>query len=102
MRWSVVVALCCLVSFGNFAGAQSGAASVETLQAEVARLKEQLAKLEAQLAELQKQQKAAEKVTRRFEPITVGGYIQMRYERDDSRPTDETNLTTGRAKENFR
>jgi hypothetical protein len=58
--------------------------------------------LEAQLAELQKQQKAAEKVTQRFEPITLHGYIQMRYERDSSRPTDENNLTTGRAKENFR
>ena len=102
MRWFVVVALSGLVAFGNFAAAQSGSASVEALQAEIARLKEQLAKLEAQLSELQKQQKAAEKVTHRFEPITLRGYIQMRYERDNSRPTDETNLTTGRAKDNFR
>jgi len=102
MRWFVVVALSGLVAFGNFAAAQSGSASVEALQAEIARLKEQLAKLEAQLAELQKQQKATEKVTQRFEPISVRGYIQMRYERDNSRPTDENNLTTGRAKDNFR
>jgi hypothetical protein len=102
MRWFVAVALSGLVAFSNLAAAQSGSASVEALQAEIARLKEQLAKLEAQLAELQKQQKAAEKVTQRFEPITLHGYIQMRYERDSSRPTDENNLTTGRAKENFR
>jgi len=102
MRWFVAVALSGLVAFSNLAVAQSGSASVEALQAEIARLKEQLAKLEAQLAELQKQQKAAEKVTQRFEPITLHGYIQMRYERDSSRPTDESNLTTGRAKENFR
>ncbi|MFA0740562.1 MAG: hypothetical protein DFNUSKGM_000669 [Candidatus Fervidibacter sacchari] len=102
MRWFVAVALSGLVAFGNFAAAQSGSASVEALQAEIARLKEQLAKLEAQLAELQKQQKATEKVTQRFEPISVRGYIQMRYERDNSRPTDENNLTTGRAKDNFR
>jgi len=102
MRWFVAVALSGLVALSNFASAQSGSTSVEALQAEIARLKEQLAKLEAQLAELQKQQKAAEKVTQRFEPITLHGYIQMRYERDSSRPTDESNLTTGRAKENFR
>ena len=102
MRWFVAVALSGLVAFSNFAAAQSGSASVEALQAEIARLKEQLAKLEAQLAELQKQQKATEKVTQRFEPISVRGYIQMRYERDNSRPTDENNLTTGRAKDNFR
>jgi hypothetical protein len=102
MRWFVAVALSGLVAFSNLAAAQSGSASVEALQAEIARLKEQLAKLEAQLAELQKQQKATEKVTQRFEPITLHGYIQMRYERDSSRPTDENNLTTGRAKENFR
>jgi len=90
MRWFVAVALSGLVAFSNFAAAQSGSTSVEALQAEIARLKEQLAKLEAQLAELQKQQKAAEKVTQRFEPITLHGYIQMRYERDSSRPTDET------------
>jgi hypothetical protein len=102
MRWFVAVALSGLVAFSNLAAAQSGSTSVEALQAEIARLKEQLAKLEAQLAELQKQQKAAEKVTQRFEPITLHGYIQMRYERDSSRPTDESNLTTGRAKENFR
>jgi multidrug efflux pump subunit AcrA (membrane-fusion protein) len=102
MRWFVAVALSGLVAFSNLAAAQSGSTSVEALQAEIARLKEQLTKLEAQLAELQKQQKAAEKVTQRFEPITLHGYIQMRYERDSSRPTDESNLTTGRAKENFR
>ena len=102
MRWFVAVALSGLVAFSNFAFAQSGSASVEALQAEIARLKEQLAKLEAQLAGLQKQQKAAEKVTQRFEPISLRGYIQMRYERDSSRPTDENNLITGRAKENFR
>ncbi|MCS3917635.1 porin [Fervidibacter sacchari] len=102
MRWFFVVALSGLVAFSNFAAAQSGSASIEALQAEIARLKEQLAKLEAQLAELQKQQKATEKVTHRFEPISVRGYIQMRYERDNSRPTDENNLTTGRAKDNFR
>jgi uncharacterized small protein (DUF1192 family) len=102
MRWFVAVALSGLVAFSNLAVAQSSSTSVEALQAEIARLKEQLAKLEAQLAELQKQQKAAEKVTQRFEPITLHGYIQMRYERDSSRPTDESNLTTGRAKENFR
>ncbi|MEZ8216673.1 Phosphate-selective porin O and P [Candidatus Fervidibacteria bacterium JGI MDM2 SSWTFF-3-K9] len=102
MRWFVVVALSGLVAFSNFAAAQSGSASIEALQAEIARLKEQLAKLEAQLAELQKQQKATEKVTQRFEPITLRGYIQMRYERDNSLPTDTNNLTTGRAKDNFR
>ncbi len=102
MRWFVFASLGALVAFGNFVAAQSGTSSVEALQAEIARLKEQLSKLEAQLAEIQKQQKAAEKVTQRFEPITVHGYIQMRYERDSSRPTDESNLTTGRAKENFR
>ncbi len=102
MRWFVAVALSGLVAFSNFAAAQSGSASVEALQAEIARLKEQLAKLEAQLAELQKQQKAAEKVTHRFEPITLRGYIQMRYERDNSLPTDTNNLATGRAKDNFR
>jgi hypothetical protein len=102
MRWFVAVALSGLVAFSNLAAAQSGSTSVEALQAEIARLKEQLAKLEAQLAELQKQQKAAEKVTQRFEPITLRGYIQMRYERDSSRPTDENNLARGRAKENFR
>jgi hypothetical protein len=91
-----------LVAFSNFAAAQSGSTSVEALQAEIARLKEQLAKLEAQLAELQKQQKAAEKVTQRFEPITLRGYIQMRYERDSSQPTDVNDLARGRAKENFR
>jgi uncharacterized protein YdeI (BOF family) len=90
MRWFVAVALSGLVAFSNFAAAQSGSTSVEALQAEIARLKEQLSKLEAQLAELQKQQKATEKVTQRFEPITLRGYIQMRYERDSSRPTDVT------------
>ncbi len=102
MRWLIAVSLSALAAFGNFVTAQSGTSSVEALQAEIARLKEQLSKLEAQLAEIQKQQKAAEKITQRFEPITVHGYIQMRYERDSSRPTDESNLTTGRAKENFR
>jgi Phosphate-selective porin O and P. len=102
MRWFVAVALSGLVAFSNLAAAQSGSASVEALQAEIARLKEQLAKLEAQLAELQKQQKAAEKVTQRFEPITLRGYIQMRYERDSSQPTDVNDLARGRAKENFR
>jgi hypothetical protein len=102
MRWFVAVALSGLVAFSNLAAAQSGSASVEALQAEIARLKEQLAKLEAQLAELQKQQKATEKVTQRFEPITLRGYIQMRYERDSSQPTDVTDLARGRAKENFR
>ncbi len=102
MRWLIFVSLGALAAFGNFVTAQSGTSSVEALQAEIARLKEQLSKLEAQLAEIQKQQKATEKITQRFEPITVHGYIQMRYERDSSRPTDEGNLTTGRAKENFR
>jgi hypothetical protein len=102
MRWFVAVALSGLVAFSNFAAAQSGSTSVEALQAEIARLKEQLAKLEAQLAELQKQQKATEKVTQRFEPITLRGYIQMRYERDSSQPTDVNDLARGRAKENFR
>jgi len=102
MRWLIAVSLGALAAFGNFVTAQSGTSSVEALQAEIARLKEQLSKLEAQLAEIQKQQKATEKITQRFEPITVHGYIQMRYERDSSRPTDESNLTTGRAKENFR
>ncbi len=102
MRWLIAVSLGVLAAFGNFVTAQSGTSSVEALQAEIARLKEQLSKLEAQLAEIQKQQKATEKITQRFEPITVHGYIQMRYERDSSRPTDESNLTTGRAKENFR
>lgn len=102
MRWCAAIALSALFASVNFAVAQGDAGSVEALQAEIARLKEHLAKLEAQLAEIQKQQKAAEKVTQRFEPITVHGYIQMRYERDSSRPTDESNLTTGRAKENFR
>ena len=102
MRWFVAVALSGLVAFSNFAAAQSGSTSVEALQAEIARLKEQLAKLEAQLAGLQKQQKAAEKVTQRFEPITLRGYVQMRYERDSSQPTDVNNLARGRAKENFR
>jgi len=102
MRWFVAVALSGLVAFSNFAAAQSGSTSAEALQAEIARLKEQLAKLEAQLAELQKQQKAAEKVTQRFEPITLRGYIQMRYERDSSQPTDVNDLARGRAKENFR
>ncbi len=102
MRWFVAVALSGLVAFSNFAAAQSGSASVEALQAEIARLKEQLAKLEAQLAELQKQQKAAEKVTQRFEPISLRGYIQMRYERDSSQPTDVNDLARGRAKDNFR
>jgi multidrug efflux pump subunit AcrA (membrane-fusion protein) len=102
MRWFVAVALSGLVAFSNLAAAQSGSASVEALQAEIARLKEQLAKLEAQLAELQKQQKAAEKVTQRFEPITLHGYIQMRYERDSSQRTDVNDLARGRAKENFR
>jgi multidrug efflux pump subunit AcrA (membrane-fusion protein) len=102
MRWFVAVALSGLVAFSNFAAAQSGSTSVEALQAEIARLKEQLAKLEAQLAELQKQQKAAEKVTQRFEPITLRGFIQMRYERDSSQPTDVNDLARGRAKENFR
>jgi hypothetical protein len=102
MRWFVAVALSGLVAFSNFAAAQSGSTSVEALQAEIARLKEQLSKLEAQLAELQKQQKATEKVTQRFEPITLRGYIQMRYERDSSQPTDVNDLARGRAKENFR
>jgi hypothetical protein len=102
MRWFVAVALSGLVAFSNLAAAQSGSTSVEALQAEIARLKEQLSKLEAQLAELQKQQKATEKVTQRFEPITLRGYIQMRYERDSSQPTDVTDLARGRAKENFR
>jgi len=102
MRWFVAVALSGLVAFSNFAAAQSGSTSVEALQAEIARLKEQLAKLEAQLAELQKQQKAAEKVTQRFEPITLHGYIQMRYERDSSQPTDVNDLARGRAKDDFR
>jgi hypothetical protein len=102
MRWFVAVALSGLVAFSNFAAAQSGSTSVEALQAEIARLKEHLSKLEAQLAELQKQQKATEKVTQRFEPITLRGYIQMRYERDSSQPTDVNDLARGRAKENFR
>jgi hypothetical protein len=102
MRWFVAVALSGLVAFSNFAAAQSGSTSVEALQAEIARLKEQLAKLEAQLAELQKQQKATEKVTQRFEPITLRGYIQMRYERDSSQPIDVNDLARDRARENFR
>jgi hypothetical protein len=102
MRWFVAVALSGLVAFSNLAAAQSGSTSVEALQAEIAWLKEQLAKLEAQLAELQKQQKAAEKVTQRFEPITLHGYIQMRYERDSSQPTDVNDLARGRAKDDFR
>jgi hypothetical protein len=102
MRWFVAVALSGLVAFSNLAAAQSGSTSVEALQAEIARLKEQLAKLEAQLAELQKQQKATEKVTQRFEPITLRGFIQMRYERDSSQPTDVNDLARDRAKENFR
>jgi len=102
MWWFVVFALSGVVAFGDFVVAQSGSASVEALQAEIARLKEQLAKLEEQLAELEKQQKAIEKLTQRFEPITIHGYIQMRYERDTSQPTDASDLTKGRAKENFR
>ena len=102
MRWFAAVALSGLVVFSNFVFAQSGSASVEALQTEIARLKEQLTKLEAKLAELQKQQKSAEKVIHRFEPITLRGYIQMRYERDSSQPTDVTDLNKGRAKDNFR
>ncbi|MCS7191899.1 MAG: porin [Armatimonadetes bacterium] len=102
MRWLAALALSVSVAFGNFAAAASEAASVEALQAEITRLKEQLSKLEKQLSDMQKQQKAVEKVTQRFEPITIGGYIQMRYERDSSRRTDENDLVRGRAKENFR
>ncbi|MCS7254520.1 MAG: porin [Armatimonadetes bacterium] len=102
MRWYMVAVLGVLVASISFAAAQGAATSVEALQAEIARLKEQLAKLEAKLAEIQSGQKAVERVTKRFEPIVIGGYIQMRYERDSSRPTDEKNLETGRAKENFR
>ncbi len=76
--------------------------SVEVLKEEIARLKERLAKLEGQLAQIQKEQRSSQKVLQRFDPLTVHGYIQMRYERNTSLATDTTNLVTGRAKENFR
>ncbi len=112
LRFAAV--LSALVIWGGWVAAQTGAnpTSLEALQAEITRLrqqvaeleklKEQLAKLEQQLAELQKQQKTAEAVTKRLEPLRFSGYIQMRYERDDSQPTDATDLTRGRAKDNFR
>ncbi len=113
MRWLVVAGLSALVATGSWAAAESNeAVSVEALQEEITRLrkqveelsklKEQLAKLEKQLADLQKQQKAVEAVAKRFDPIRLSGYIQMRYERDSSQPTDTNDLTRGRAKENFR
>ena len=113
IRWLVMVSLGVSMLFGGWAMAESGEkTSLEALQAEIARLrqqvaeleklKEQLAKLEKQLADMQKQQKATEAVARRFEPIRLTGYIQMRYERDTSQPTDATDFARGRAKENFR
>lgn len=113
MRRVVIVALlsCAVMFVGQWAGAEDTTASVEAVQAEVARLrqriaeleklKDQLAKLEAQLKDLQKQQKATEGVARRFEPITIGGYIQMRWERDSSLAKDSPDLRA-RARESFR
>jgi hypothetical protein len=102
MHRLVAVALGGLIAFSGVVAAQGNPVSLEALQAEIARLKERLAQLEAQLAEVQKQQKATENLTQRLQPLTLQGYIQMRYERDSSQPTDVNDLARGRAKENFR
>jgi hypothetical protein len=102
MHRLVAVALGGLIAFSGVVAAQGNPVSLEALQAEIARLKERLAQLEAQLAGVQKQQKATENLTQRLQPLTVQGYIQMRYERDSSQPTDVNDLARGRAKENFR
>lgn len=100
MRLSVVAVVGCMLAFGGAVFAQNNPSSVEALQAEIARLKEQLAKLEAQLAEVQKQQKSIQQVTKKVEPLSFGGFIQMRYERDSSRATDSPDLKKA-AKEDF-
>ncbi len=113
MRLVVIVVL---VSFAMAVGGEKAqaetdpAVSAAALQAEVARLKQriaeleklkdQLAKLEVELQEMQKQQKTAAAVATRFEPLTLHGYIQMRYSRDSSQPKDAATLT-GRARESF-
>jgi hypothetical protein len=102
MHRLVAVALGGLIAFSGVVAAQGNPVSLEALQAEIARLKERLAQLEAQLAGVQKQQKATENLTQRLQPLTLQGYIQMRYERDSSQPTDVNDLARGRAKENFR
>jgi hypothetical protein len=102
MHRLVAVALGGLIAFSGVVAAQGNPVSLEALQAEIARLKERLAQLEAQLAGVQKQQKATENLTQRLQPLTLQGYIQMRYERDSSQPTDVNDLARGRAKDNFR
>lgn len=102
MHRLVAVALGGLIAFSGVVAAQGNPASLEALQAEIARLKERLAQLEAQLAEVQKQQKATENLTRRLQPLTVHGYIQMRYVRDTTQPTEAADLARGSARDTFR
>jgi uncharacterized small protein (DUF1192 family) len=102
MHRLVAVALGGLIAFSGVVAAQGNPVSLEALQAEIARLKERLAQLEAQLAEVQKQQKATENLTQRLQPLTVHGYIQMRYVRDTTQPTDANDLARGSARDTFR
>lgn len=99
-RRMVVGLLGCVVGFLAGPSWAQETASPTALQAEVARLRQRVAeimeKLEAQRQQAPKPQKAAP------EPLTFHGYIQMRYERDSTQPSDANNLQTGRARTNFR
>lgn len=97
------LAVAVAVSAVALAHAQQGAkGDIAALQAELARLKEQVARLEAQLQAAQQQRKDADRVLARLSPLSIGGWIQMRYERDSSLPRDATDLARGRARETFR
>lgn len=102
MHRLVAVVLGGLIAFSGVVAAQGNPASLEALQAEITRLKERLAQLEAQLAEVQRQQKSTEAVAKRLQPLTVHGYIQMRYVRDTTQPTEAIDLARGSARETFR
>lgn len=102
MRWSVVALLSGVLVCWGVVMAQGDPNSLQALRSEIAQLKERLAELEAKLAQLQKQQKDSENLVRRLQPLTVHGYIQMRYVRDTSLPTGAGNLERGSARETFR
>ncbi len=102
MQKGVVLAV---VFFGSLMTAWASGkdpVTVESLQREMARLESELQKMKEQLAQILKEQKSSQKVIQRLEPITIRGYIQMRYEKNTALPTDASNVTTDRAKETFR
>ncbi|MCS7224460.1 MAG: porin [Armatimonadetes bacterium] len=104
LKWLFVPSVL-VIFLGTAMGFSAEQPTVESLQAEIAKLKSQLDKLQTQLAQIQKEQKSSQKVVQRFEPLTVRGYIQMRYEKNTSLATDVGTvggLARGRAKDTFR